>query len=387
MTDLCREFGISRKTGYKFRDRFSRNGIVGLHDQSKAPGRTPHRTQDAIVELLVAMRRRHTTWGPKKIKSRLEEKHPGLKIPAVSTIAEILDRHGLVQRRKRRQRRERFLDVLTSAGAPNDLWCIDFKGQFRLGNGRYCYPLTITDQFSRYLLCCEGFDRIDGALVRETMTDVFREHGLPDGIRSDNGTPFASTGLLRLSRLSVWWMRLGIKPERIEPGEPQQNGRHERMHLTLKQETTRPAAANLLQQQERFDLFDHSFNHQRPHEALGQTPPARHFKPSERLFPSPLPLPQYPLHDVIRRVARCGHVGVVGGKTEFFLSTALAGQTVGLRELGEGCWLVTFMDLDLGLYDRPSRQFMPADHPSFEEEFKKINPDGDETGVSPMLPD
>lgn len=364
MVDLCREYGISRKTGYKFLERYRQLGDEGLADRSRAPRRVALRTSAAIEELVIATRKAHRTWGPRKLRAFLLERQPGLALPAPSTLGLLLDRNGLVERRRRRPRTPWPCEQLTPATEANDVWCIDFKGQFQLGDGRYCYPLTITDQFSRYVLCCEAFDRIDGTAVRCTMKRVLREHGLPRVIRSDNGSPFASVGLHGLSRLAVWWMRMGIRPERIEPGHPEQNGRHERMHLTLKQETTRPAGQNLLQQQERFDDFMASFNHERPHEALEQRPPASHYQPSHRKAPEVLEPPSYPLHDQVRHVTASGHVNFGRRGAVAFLSTALGGESVGIREVADGRWRVTFLDLDLGDYDARNKRFEHLDRSS-----------------------
>lgn len=368
MTDLCREFGISRKTGYKLADRFERQSVVGLVDQPRSPHRIPHRTSDEMVDSVVSTRRAHPTWGPKKLRVQLQKEHPGVHVPAVSTIGEILKNQGLVKPRRSRAQPLVSYSPLCHAEAANDVWCVDYKGQFRLGNGQYCYPLTMTDAYSRMLLACEGLDNTRSAEARAVFKDTFRRYGLPGAIRSDNGTPFASTGIAGLSQLSVWWMRLGIRLERIEPASPQQNGRHERMHRTLKAETTRPAGANMLQQQERFDIFQTVFNHKRPHEALGQRTPAEFYRNSTRPYPDQLHEPHYPTHDLVVRVRRFGHIYLPGsGKKvgNVFLSAALAGEHVGLRELDNGCWLVSFLDLDLGLLDlsvptvRPIEVFSP----------------------------
>jgi transposase InsO family protein len=360
MSELCLEYGISRKTGYKFKERFEQGGRAALFDLPRTPRHSPARTPEPIRELLIELRLRHPTWGAKKLVSYLTTQHPGISLPAPSTVGEMLARRGLVRPRRRRPQFVASASALTDAKRPNDVWCADYKGQFRLGNGRYCYPLTITDQASRFIIGCEGFAEIDGATARAVFEDRFSRYGLPRVIRTDNGAPFASCGLFGLSRLSVFWLKLGIVPERIEPGEPQQNGRHERMHRTLKQETTRPAAGNLLQQQERFDRFVSTFNDQRPHEALGQVPPATVFTPSERRHGQGGEL-DYPLHDDVQTVAVSGHMHVPGKRRSFFLSTALAGERVGIRELPDGQWLVSFAALDLGWIDPTSATFRPAD--------------------------
>lgn len=348
MVDLCAEFGISRKTGYKFWNRYQEAGPEGLGDYSRRPHQIPNRTRSEIEALVLEARAAHPTWGPKKLEVVLRRDHPGVAIPVASTIGEILSRGGMVRPRRRRRRATPTPpDQLHRAVEPNDVWCVDFKGQFRLGNRRYCYPLTITDLHSRYLIACDALDstRTDGAIA--SFEHAFRTYGLPKVIRSDNGSPFASTGLGGFSRLSVWWMRLGIIPERIEPGHPEQNGQHERMHRTLKEDTTRPAAANELQQDERFDRFREVFNEERPHEALGMATPASIYVRSTRIYPGVLDDLCYPLHDRVTRVQSCGHINVT--KTcRGFLGQSFAGELVGLRELDDG-WLVTFINRDLGI--------------------------------------
>lgn len=347
MTDLCKELGISRKTGHKIWKRFQEHGPSALLDQSRAPARIPHRTSLEIRGLLVETKKAHPTWGPKKLRAWLERKQPGVRLPASSTIGEILKQEGLVNPRMRRKRGVAKPTSLTTATAPNEVWCTDFKGQFRLGNGTYCYPLTITDRHSRFLIACVALDGTKAGPAQAVFEEVFEQYGLPGIILSDNGVPFSTTGLAGLSELSAWWLRLGINPERIEPGHPEQNGQHERMHLTLKKETTRPAGANMLQQQERFDCFREEFNQERPHEALGQRPPATEYRPSERAYADALREPDYPLHDVIATVSSTGSVWLPGRRC-YYVARALAGQPLGLREMDDGRWLVTFMNIELG---------------------------------------
>ena len=364
MSDLCREFGISRKTGYKFLQRFEQLSVVGLANQRRAPQHIPHRMSEEVAGLLVGLRREHPTWGPKKLRARLLEVSPSLSIPAASTIGEMLKKRGLVSPKRPRSKALVSYSPLCHARAPNDVWCVDFKGQFRLGNGRYCYPLTITDAYSRMLLTCEGLDDTCSQGARRAFTETFRSYGLPKAIRSDNGAPFASAGLAGLSRLSVWWLRLGIQLERIEPASPQQNGRHERMHRTLKAETTRPAGANMLQQQERFDRFKEIFNHERPHEALGQQVPANFYENAARGLPEKPQTPKYPLHDLELEVRRSGHLYIPGsGRSSgaFYLSSALADERVGLREIDDECWLVSFLALDLCTIDLNTKKLTPID--------------------------
>lgn len=364
MTDLCEEFGISRKTGYKFWRRFEELSALGLYDQRRAPERIPHRTPIEIVERLLALKKQYSSWGAKKLREKLREKHPGVRVPATSTVNEILKRHNLVKPRRRRTTPAVVYSPLCHAVEPNDVWCIDFKGQFRLGDGTYCYPLTVTDAVSRYILVCEAFARIDGEQVRVALEDAFRRYGLPRAMRFDGGAPFASNAIAGLSTLSAWWMSLGIELERIEPASPQQNGRHERMHRTLKEDTTRPAARNLLQQQERFERFVEIFNHERPHEGLGMRRPHEIYRRSNRSFPSTLTSQDYPLHDTVVTVRACGHLYIPGSgrrkkRSTVFLSRALGGHRVGLRELDNGQVLVSFVQLDLGVIDLETLDFTP----------------------------
>ncbi len=362
MSDLCGAYGISRKTGYKFKKRYERHGFNAFLDTSRRPNRSPNRTPPQIAKLIVVLREKHPTWGPRKLKVELGRRHEGLSIPAPSTIGEVLKRHGLIKPRRRRRRVAAAPMPLQAATKPNELWCADFKGQFRLRGGRYCYPLTITDHHTRFLLGCEALGSTELPGVLDGFELAFREYGLPDAIRTDNGTPFASQAVRGLSQLSVWWLRLGIRLQRIQPGRPEQNGRHERMHLTLKQEATRPPKANLLQQQEHFDGFRDGFNTERPHEALDMKRPADVYTPSLRVYPEALPEPDYALHDATRRVQTNGTVWP-RRKSDgcYFISSVLAGQPVGLREVDEQLWLVSFMDLDLGHIDERTSQFHPLE--------------------------
>lgn len=345
---LCREFGISRKTGDKFKQRFRRLGDAGLLDQSRAPKVIPHRTSPEVVKLLVEERTRHPTWGPKKLKNVLEERLH-CELPAASTIGDVLTRAGLVMKRGRRRTTPPQPTALREALAPNDVWCIDYKGQFRLGDRSLCYPLTLTDQRSRFILGCEAMAAISDEEARESCEEVFRRYGLPKAIRSDNGVPFASTGLANLTRLSAYWVRLGIELERIRPAHPEENGQHERMHRTLKFETTRPPRTNLLQQQERFDAFVDEFNNERPHEALGMKRPGQVYKASSRKLPVELPELEYPTHDDTIFVDGAGYVRF--RRRHSYVSRALAYQTIGVREEADGRWLASFAKLDLGHFD------------------------------------
>jgi transposase InsO family protein len=350
MTDLCDEYGISRKTGYKFAERYDRQGLGGLEDASRAPKRIPHRMSDELQAVVVQMRRRHPSWGGRKLRDRLMKKYPEIQWPASSTISNALKRHGLIKPGGRRRRRvEVERGSLLAAGAPNEVWCVDYKGQFRLGNSRYCYPLTITDLLSRYIVAIESCEGTDEEAAHEVFEAAFREYGLPMTIRSDNGTPFSSRAVAGLTVLSAYWLKLGICHQRIEPGHPEQNGTHERMHRTLKAETTRPAGQNALQQQERFDRFRAEFNEERPHDGLFGKTPAELYQVSNRSLPTPVPEPSYPLHDDTVLVSPHGHIRLPRSR-QVCLSKSLRGQRVGLREEADGRWLVTFVNLDLGHY-------------------------------------
>jgi transposase InsO family protein len=348
VAELCREFGISRKTGDKFKQRFKRLGEAGLLDLSRAPKVIPHRTSPEVVKLLVDEKKRFPSWGPKKLKNILEERLQ-CELPAVSTIGDILERAGLVAKRGRRHAVPPQPTTLREALAPNDVWCIDYKGQFRLGNRSLCYPLTLTDQRSRFILGCDAMAAISDDEARESCEEIFRLYGLPKAMRSDNGVPFASSGLANLTRLSAYWLQLGIELERIRPAHPEENGQHERMHRTLKFETTRPPRTNLLQQQERFDEFVDEFNKERPHEALAMKRPAQVYRVSPRKLPPVLPELEYPQHDDTLTVERTGYI--CHRRRRAYLSKALAYQTVGVREELDGRWLVTFAKLDLGHID------------------------------------
>jgi len=361
MASLCREFSISRKTGYKIFERYEECGLEGLSDRTRRPFRYANQLPEQLEAAIVAARRERPHWGARKIRERLLRRLPhAVKIPAVSTIHAVLDRHGLVTH-PRRPRTRAEGTPLSQGLAPNDLWATDYKGEFQLADKRYCYPLTVTDHASRYLLLCEAMESNAEKPAFTAFERLFKERGLPASIRSDNGVPFASpNGLFNLSKLSVWWLRLGIRIERIKPGHPQQNGRHERMHLTLKQEATRPAAANVLQQQAKFDTFVEDYNRERPHEALGMKPPAEVYTPSPRTYQGILQ-PHYPFHDRTVMVTCCGRLCLYRKKIN--LSVTLAGQAVGIKEVDDGIWLVSFMEYDLGYIDLEERTLQPLDNP------------------------
>jgi len=361
MTDVCRDFGVSRKTGYKIFDRYREHGLKALSDRSRRPVRYANQLPEQIEGLIVRLKAEKPHWGARKIRELLVRRLDGdIRVPAKSTIHTVLDRHGLVKRCGGPRHRARGTPLSAGAG-PNDLWCADFKGEFKLGHGRYCYPLTVTDHASRFLLLCEALDSTREEPAITAFERLFRERGLPLAIRSDNGVPFASpNALFNLSKLSVWWLRLGIAIERIKPGHPQQNGRHERMHLTLKKETTRPPGSNSLMQQERFDAFVHEFNVERPHEALDMKCPAELYLASPRRYDG-LPELIYPFHDREVLVTACGRLCL--HRKRINLSTVLAGQKLGIKEVDDGIWLVSFMHYDLGYFDLEQKTLQPLDNP------------------------
>lgn len=345
-TQLCARFGISRPTGYALLKRYQERGAEGLVDRRPVADACPHRTPAEVEDRVVALRKERPYEGPKKIRGRLQEQHPGLAVPAASTIGEILERYGLIRPRRPRLRVPPHPSPLEPCAAPNQLWCVDFKGHFALDDGTRCHPLTITDAASRYLITCEGLLAEKVELARPHFERAFLEFGLPDRMRSDNGGPFASRSLGGLSALSVWWIRLGILPERIEPGCPQQNPRHERMHRTLKAATANPPAATMLEQQRAFDRFRADYNNHRPHEALGQTPPARHYDPSWRPMREPSD-PEYPKDFIVRRVGPNGHLSFLGKHHR--IGSPLAGQPVGFHQTDEHEWDVFYGPLPIGV--------------------------------------
>ncbi|MEO9615501.1 MAG: IS481 family transposase [Nitratireductor sp.] len=362
MSAVCRSFGISRKTGYKIFGRYKAEGLEALCDRSRRPVRYANQLPDQIERLIVECKRDKPHWGARKIRELLVRKLAGdVRIPANSTVHAVLDRHGLVKRARQRRRNKAAGTPLSQAAQPNDLWCADFKGEFKLGNRRYCYPLTVTDQASRYLLLVEALESTRQDPVIEAFVRLFKERGLPMAIRSDNGVPFASpNGLYNLSKLSVWWLRPGIATERIRPGQPQQNGRHERMHRTLKQETSRPPGINALQQQDRFDAFVSEFNEERPHEAIDMRVPAEAYAASSRPYDG-LPDLDYPFHDTDIMVTACGRICMHRKKIN--VSTVLAGHRLGIKEVDDGIWLLSFMHYDLGYIDLEQRTLQTIDNP------------------------
>jgi transposase InsO family protein len=349
ITELCALYDVSRKTGYKWIDRYLHYGPAGLDERSRKPRASPNQTDQEIVTALLESRRRHPSWGAKKLLVLLHKGHPRWELPGRSTVCDILSRHGMVPKQRQRRRIGHPGKPTSSILAPNDLWCADYKGQFKTGNGIYCYPLTVTDGYSRYLLSCQALASTAVAGAKPVFTRLFKEYGLPTRIRTDNGVPFATTTLARLSALSAWWVRLGVMPELIEPGKPQQNGSHERMHRTLKDETTRPPAGNLSAQQRKFNHFREEFNHERPHEALDQQTPASQYQPSSREMPNKIPPLEYPNRFEVRYVSANG--GIRWNKHFVCVSSVCIGEHVGFEEIDNGIWNVYFGPLKLGRFD------------------------------------
>jgi transposase InsO family protein len=347
ISELAQEYQVSRKTVYKWLERFESEGWKGLQDQSRAPEHHPNAVSEQIERAILELKARKPLWGAPKLRAKLEKMD---NCPAESTISEILRRHGLSQRAKRRRRATPSQQPLSHCQQCNQIWCADFKGWFRTRDGAKCTPLTISDGHSRYLLCCQSVEKtVEELTVKPLFIKTFREYGVPEVMRTDNGTPFASTGLGGLSTLSVWWVRLGIKLERIEPGCPQQNGRHERMHRTLKEATAKPPKADLSTQQKAFDQFRQEYNSERPHEALEQRPPASLYSPSPRSYPERLPEPGGYPDDWQKRVVRKGGQMKWKGR-DISLGGALWGQEVGLKPVAEGLWAVYFESLELGMF-------------------------------------
>lgn len=360
MSALCSEFGISRKTGYKWVQRYQSEGASGLSERSRAPHHHPHAVSNEVVEAILARRKAVRQEGPLKIRAYLQARCPELLCPAASTIAEILREHGLVRKRRRRAAGFPSPDVtpLSSYEQPNDAWCADFKGWFRTGNGAVCTPLTVSDTASRFLLVCHSMGESYGfRSIRPLFEAAFREYGLPRVIRTDNGPPFGSHGLGSLSPLSVWLLQLAIRPEHIRPGKPQDNGRHERIHRTLKDYSAAPPRGSLRAQQRAFEQFKQYYNYERPHQSLGQRPPADFYSPSPRPFPNRLLEPEYPREWTVRKVKHKG--GFLWQGHECYLSQSLAGHHVGLKPVDNDCWLIHFYDLPLAIFDEPELTIRP----------------------------
>jgi transposase InsO family protein len=348
VTELAERFSISRKTAHKWINRYKENGQSGFHERSRRPHSCPWQTDAAIVEEVVKLRKAHPHWGPRKLLDLMQRRDPERELPSVSTGARILAREGLVKPRRRYRRAHPGCPKSIPQG-PNDIWAADYKGQFRLKNGTYCFPLTVSDLASRYLLGCDGHSAISLQKSFAHFKGLFETYGLPDRIRTDNGVPFASNALARLSQLSVWFIKLGIYPELIEPGKPQQNGVHERMHRTLKQEATIPPAASLRAQQRKFDRFREEFNSERPHEALEMKRPGEVYQSSGRTMPKRIEPYDYPAHYLVRRVSRAGTIRVL--RRQIFVSNTLQEDYVGLEEVDDGVYDLYFCFYQIGRYE------------------------------------
>ncbi len=354
VSELAEHYEISRKTAYKWLARYAAEGEVGLQERSRSAYEVANRTSREVEEKIVELRRRHRTWGAKKLLAKMEESGEMEGLPSRSTVAEILKRRGLVAARTRKRREGHPGRPEAVPGSPNEIWGADFKGQFRTRDGKYCFPFTVSDLYSRYLICCDGYLTTGYEGVKGSLERVFREYGLPAAIRTDNGAPFASTGIARMTKLGVWLIKLGIRRELIQPGRPGQNGRHERMHRTLKLEATQPSAANLRRQQEKFDSFRKEFNEERPHEALGMRTPSSAYHPSTRTLPERLPEPEYPGHFEVRRVSRNG--GVRWNRHWLYMGHGLIEEPVGFELIADGIWDVHFAGLRIGRFDERNLQ-------------------------------
>ncbi len=358
LSDLCREFGVSRPTGYRWINRYKEAGPEGLLDLSSKLHGCSHATSEAIENAILALRSKHPSWGARKLKARLEKLQPRVSWPAASTFGNILKRAGLTNPKQKKRRTVPYSEPFSKVTAPNQLWCMDFKGYFSTGDGTRCDPLTITDAHSRYLIRCQTVSRMDLDQVKTVCEAAMREYGMPARIRTDNGAPFAGTGLLGLSKLSLSWTKMGIVHERIQPGRPQQNGRHERMHRTLKEDTTNPPALTLRLQQKKFDRFRHIFNHERPHEGLNNETPASLYHRSSVMLPRTLLPFHYRKGFEVRRVNRSGDISWHKGRA--FISQVVAFEDLGFEEIDEDIFKVYFREIELGEFDATELRFIPA---------------------------
>lgn len=358
MSELCYRYGVSRKTGYKWIERYHREGVTGCGDRARAPRLHPNATPAKIVKRIVAARRKNPSWGPRTLHGYLVDECPAVDWPCPSTIGDILKRHDLIRKHRRRAARTTWRPARTVPDRANRVWTADFKGQFRLGNGRLCYPITILDAYSRYLLMCRGVKSTAHVPARRAFEDAFREYGLPDVIRTDNGVPFCAPGsILGLSRLSVWFLKLGIALERSRPGKPQDNGAHERMHRTLKQSIGAPKL-NEAAQQRALNRFRHVYNEQRPHHALQMKKPISQYQKSGRPYPLEVPDPIYPGHFELRRITK---IGVFTWKQrQIFLTEALRNETLGFEHVAPGLWSVFFGEIMLGRFSEHDFRFTPG---------------------------
>jgi len=368
--EICRQFGVSRKTGYKWQQRYAEGGWEALRDQSRAAHHHANEVVEEVMRKVLQARSAHPSWGPVKLRAWLERKAPEIRWPAASTIGEILQRNGLTARRKRRARATPSAAPLGEAVEPNDVWCADYKGWFQCGDGTRCDPLTITDASTRYLLRCQAVDALDYQSARPIFEAAFRQYGLPARIRSDNGAPFASVGIGGISRLSMWWIQLGIRPERIRPAHPQENGRHERMHRTLKQDTARPPKPNLRLQQQSFDAFRREFNEQRPHQALGHKTPAELFCRSPRVYTGrPQPF-EYTNGWQVRKIGRGGNMSWAQHRA--FISHVLTGEWIGLEPIADGVWKLWYRDYALGIFSEREGKARSLPRPPFRRPDKGV---------------
>ena len=349
VTELAQRFSISRKTAYKWIHRWERHGEDGLQEEPRTPHSCPWATSDTVRDEVIRLRTVHPRWGPRKLLALIERAHPDWNLPAVSTVARILSKAGLVKPTRRGRKPKHPGCPKHRPEIPNDIWAADYKGQFRLKNGSYCFPLTVSDLFSRYILGVQSHPAVSLEQSQAFFTHLFRTYGLPGRIRTDNGAPFASSALARLSQLSVWFISLGIYPELIEPGRPQQNGIHERMHSTLKRETAMPPAGSMTAQQRRFDAFRDEFNQIRPHEGIDMARPADLYRRSPRSMPKRFTTYDYPAHYLVRRVSRAGTIRVLN--RQFFLSSTLKEHYVGLEEVDTGIFDIYFCFYQIGRYD------------------------------------
>ena len=364
VTELCGRYGISRKTGYKILGRWQQQRVAGLPDHSRAPQRHPNQMAAEIEQAVLELRRRHPRWGPRKLRRWLQNHEPGRRWPAASTMGELLARAGLTHARRGGRKTPPYTQPLAAADAANQVWCMDFKGWFRTRDGERIDPLTLSDACSRYLLRCQAVNDCGTEAVRAICEAAFREYGMPRALRTDNGPPFAARGVAGLSRLSLWWMKLGIVPERIQPGHPEQNGRHERMHRTLKAETATPPAANRRQQQREFDRFRREYNQERPHEALDMATPANRYQPSPRAYPDHLPEAEYDSSWLVRRVYPHGQFFWRGD--DIFLGKALAGERIALQAVDDRYWRVYFARVPIAYLDEGKKKItetLPAAMP------------------------
>lgn len=349
MTELCSIFNISRKTGYKWVYRYIEHGVKGLINQSKAPKTIPHKTSEKITDFIVSYRKKHPSWGARKIIQKAQQVAPGLEMPSETTISNIIKRQGLTNKKRKRRKLGHPGRPTATAKIPNDIWTTDFKGEFKTKDGQYCYPLTIMDEYSRFLIDCQGLKSTGYKGAFAVFKRAFKEYGLPSVIKSDNGIPFATTGIARLSKLSVWWIKLGIDPILIQPASPYQNGVHERMHKTLKYESTIPPSGDLKAQQRRFNVWKKEYNFDRPHESLKGNSPSMIYKHSFKRYPSRIPKVEYPSHFEVRYVSankcfRWNHNAVA-------ISSTLIHEYVGLEEVMDGIWAVYFSWKRLGFLD------------------------------------